>query len=618
MSRTLKHIFTILIFCSSLLGFQKIAAQESYSIFPNQAEFALSDDANLFGSFDNRLVYFDNEGNTPKLWVSDGSEAGTFKISPDNQTAIRLIKSTPETLYFYEKRDNDKHFSKLVLGSDEFEIIHTTNLDVLREVFLNDAIYFVTESVDGGFDDDDLVKFDLITNTEEVLFTSDFGGIRGIGATDTEVYFIASMDDGKMLGKTDGTLVNTATFFTLYEGGSEFSSQVFMQSDGVKMYFFYNPGNNPYDLWISDGTEVGTSFLKSYKHPSSGLPPHPFAFLNDQFFFVQRDEGAPSGTTFDLHVTNGTSAGTLNLKGTSSGYLQPRNLTVFDGKVYFSSLDGNWSICLTDGTIAGTITVIPSFGDLNGGFNLGQYNGGLVVSARTNDVGSEIFYSDGTLAGTSLLTDVAVGSESSSPSQFREVGDLLFFSATTNDIRQLWVYDPNAVDCSTLEVSSVDILDDIGIGGIVSFQVIGGTPPYVYQLDGELPTADSIFTDLETGTYFLAIFDANGCMIEYNFDIQYLIGSVLDNSKIVTMTIYPNPNTRGTDISISLELIKNTPNIGLVLTDISGKVVYQNEVIPNSNTFTYPIPTKSMTAGTYLLSVLIDGEVVAVDKVILR
>jgi hypothetical protein len=67
-----------------------------------------------------------------------------------------------------------------------------------------------------------------------------------------------------------------------------------------------------------------------------------------------------------------------------------------------------------------------------------------------------------------------------------------------------------------------------------------------------------------------------------------------------------------------LELIKNTPNIGLVLTDISGKVVYQNEVIPNSNTFTYPIPTKSMTAGTYLLSVLIDGEVVAVDKVILR
>jgi hypothetical protein len=110
------------------------------------------------------------------------------------------------------------------LGSDEFEIIHTTNLDVLREVFLNDAIYFVTESVDGGFDDDDLVKFDLITNTEEVLFTSDFGGIRGIGATDTEVYFIASMDDGKMLGKTDGTLVNTATFFTLYEGGSEFSS----------------------------------------------------------------------------------------------------------------------------------------------------------------------------------------------------------------------------------------------------------------------------------------------------------------------------------------------------------------------------------------------------------
>lgn len=624
MSRTLQHFFLLLIFCTSLLKSQLATAQGSYSIFPNEEEFAFFGSPNLFEAFGNRLVYFDIEDNEPKLWVSDGTEMGTFTISPEEQTDIKLIASTPERLYFVETRGDNRHFSKLELGSDELDIIYTTTLVIWKQMLWNEAIYFVIDTENGGGSTSNLVKFDLATSTTEILFTADFGsfsGIVGLGGTDTEVYFIASMNEGKMLGKTDGTLANTATFSLLYEDIDENTFQIFMESDGEKMYIFYNPNSEPFNLWVSDGTEVGTNILESYHHPMFGLPTRPFAFLNDQFIFTQRDEEAPANTEiFDLHVTDGTPAGTLNLRGDGSGYFQPRNLTNFDGKIYFSSRNtaGNWLVRSTDGTVDGTTIVIPSFGDLSGGAYLGKYNGGLVVSAKNDDTGTEIYFSDGTLVGTSILSDVVTGSISSSPRQFMQVDDLLFFTASINGIRQLWVYDPMIIACSSLEVTGADITHDLGIGGTATVYVTGGTPPYTYQLDGEMPVSDSTFTDLYPGTYFLTITDTEGCMIEYSFDIEYFIGSVFDNSKIGAMTVFPNPTITGTDVSISLELLKYIPKIELVVTDMVGKTVYRNLITTTSNTFSHSIATQNMSAGTYLLSVLIDGQIAAADKIILQ
>ena len=48
-------------------------------------------------------------------------------------------------------------------------------------------------------------------------------------------------------------------------------------------------------------------------------------------------------------------------------------------------------------------------------------------------------------------------------------------------------------------------------GSISIDAVIGGTPPYLYQIDEDAPSAQSFFEDLLPGSYTLTVIDDNGC-----------------------------------------------------------------------------------------------------------
>ncbi len=430
-----------------LLSFNFLSAQGTYSVLENIPANQLDEEVELLGALGDRLLYFDIINDERKLWVSDATTTGTFQIGVAEQEDISLIAMTEDVWYFKEEIAGVYHISELTVGSDNLVSIHITEEAIEKSLLWNGSIYYTTDSPT-SFSGDDLVKFTPGTSTNEVLFTSDFGGVKGIGSTDTEVMFIASMDTGKMLGKTDGTLANTVTFHMLYPSGSEFGNSVFMESDGDKLYFAYHPSNNPYNLWVTDGTSAGTSILSDYDAPSFGAPDRPFAFLDGKFYFILREADAPSGTTFELHVSDGTVNGTFNLNPFTSGYLHPRQLTVFNDKIYFNSLRNNWGLMSTDGTVSGTETIVQPYGHQSGGiggaYENGLYEGSLVIRAFSEDLGSELYISDGTLSGTTLLSDVVPGTESSSPSQFIQVGDLLFFVASING-PFLWVYDPNFI-----------------------------------------------------------------------------------------------------------------------------------------------------------------------------
>lgn len=58
--------------------------------------------------------------------------------------------------------------------------------------------------------------------------------------------------------------------------------------------------------------------------------------------------------------------------------------------------------------------------------------------------------------------------------------------------------------------------------GITCLEAAGGTPPYLYSLDGSTFTDESIFNQMTTGeTYLLTIEDANGCRVEQSFQMPY-------------------------------------------------------------------------------------------------
>ena len=81
----------------------------------------------------------------------------------------------------------------------------------------------------------------------------------------------------------------------------------------------------------------------------------------------------------------------INDSGSSSS--SPANLFVYNGKIYFAADDSN-----------------------------GSNSGGA-------DLGKELWVTDGTNAGTSLVKDLRDGSASSSPSNFFEYKGTMYFSA---------------------------------------------------------------------------------------------------------------------------------------------------------------------------------------------
>ena len=110
-------------------------------------------------------------------------------------------------------------------------------------------------------------------------------------------------------------------------------------------------------------------------------------------------------------------------------------LPLNSGKTFlYSNIDS--SIWATDGTLAGTIQISP---DIKFGDEWGLLNGKIIFGGSTAATGSEVYISDGTPGGTSLVSDIVPGTASSNPSEFVLLGSYLYFTAETpTQGRELW------------------------------------------------------------------------------------------------------------------------------------------------------------------------------------
>gem|GEM_PF-419515 len=131
---------------------------------------------------------------------------------------------------------------------------------------------------------------------------------------------------------------------------------------------------------------------------------------------------------------------------------RPRDLHVFDDVLYFRAGDGlhGHELWRTDGTEAGTWMVKdvhPS--------NAGLISRSTYEMVHTNDLlffvendgvhGAQLWKSDGTTAGTSMIKDLTPFGASASPDNLTVLGDDVFFTASTYDNRwELWVTDGTA------------------------------------------------------------------------------------------------------------------------------------------------------------------------------
>jgi ELWxxDGT repeat protein len=212
-------------------------------------------------------------------------------------------------------------------------------------------------------------------------------------------------DHGGELWRSDGTEAGTARVADL-EAGVGFGMRSDPVSFGGKVYFIGTDGTSPPALWSSDGTPAGTRIALPCS-PSDGCRRmERFFRVGDRLWINQVND--PTGD-MSLLASDGTPAGTARLAVATVYPGAPP--TLFQGKVYFSALDRNFSgeLWSSDGTAAGTRPLRGRQGALVGFPDSFQRLGDRLLFLASPEGSSRRFLwqTDGTQAGTSVVPGIA-------------------------------------------------------------------------------------------------------------------------------------------------------------------------------------------------------------------
>lgn len=315
-------------------------------------------------------------------------------------------------------------------------------------------------------------------------------GYAGFIGDKNRVFFPA--DDGvhgQELWVSDGTAAGTYMVADLWPG-AETSIPIQLTYSLGKVFFFARDSVHGYELWVSDGTSAGTQMLTNAGSPWGDPATYRTLRVSNGVYFTHYHptqgngiwftDGTVSGTRFvstanapygnipvasfqqgvefqgqlifnwvssgygdELWVSDGTAQGTRMVRDiyTGSSGATPRSFRYLDGYAYFVAqrYNSGYELFRTDGTAAGT-RMVKDIGPgqvsgLNYAFNSGAElmvsNGLLWFSGNDNFHGHEPWISDGTEAGTQLITNLNPGP--SNPEHFTVMGTQVYFVAKGPD-----------------------------------------------------------------------------------------------------------------------------------------------------------------------------------------
>ncbi|MDF1800507.1 MAG: hypothetical protein P1V81_15120 [Planctomycetota bacterium] len=305
---------------------------------------------------------------------------------------------------------------------------------------------------------------------------------------DLELLFFAANDgvNGKELWSTDGTPFGTSMVADLHPTGGTGWDEGMGRVGGFVLFGADN-GIDGLELHRSDGTAAGTTMLKDINPATTpwgtgaSSSPGPFHPLDGSRTLFGAREDLLGG---ELYITDGTAAGTSLLLDINPGAASssPRAFINFGGEVYFVADDGTHGSELwkTDGTALGTVLVVDSVPGPDGihSPDISKLDPTLVVSGdriffasnHSSTSGIELWSSDGTAAGTSLVADIAPGTASSKPEWLFAARNGVYFEAQALNGRELFFSDGSAA--GTVEVC--DLFPGASSGSPFGFTLCAG------------------------------------------------------------------------------------------------------------------------------------------------
>jgi len=490
-----------------------------------------------------------------ELWKSNGTEQGTVlvkDISTTGSSRPSQITNVNDTIYFSAfdsltgmelwKSDGSSN------GTTRVKDIRPGNgySDPRLLSNIGGVLYFTANDGTNGVE---LWKSDgtapgtyMIRDIQQGANGSSISGLTGVGST---VFFAANQGTGGIeLWKSDGTPNGTNRVKDINPGSSGSFPKELTNLNG-KLLFCADNGASGEELWQSDGSDTGTTLVKNISSIGGSSPASLINFNGTLVFAAAdgsngrelwRSDGTSNGTVIlkdvysgwmssrpselyksngliffvadggvigpELWISNGETNGTSLLKDISYGTRESEIIsgTNIDGIYYFGAnngADGN-ELWRSNGESSGTVQVrniasgaassLNTFGNWN---NFVNANGMLFFTAQQTNTGVELWKSNGTDEGTSLVLNIRTGSYSSSPRYLTNVNGIIFFQAndgTTGE--ELWKSD--GTTAGTLRVKDIHpgsigsgVRNLVNVGGTLFFRANNGVSGYeLWKSDG--------------------------------------------------------------------------------------------------------------------------------------
>mgnify|MGYP000865934892 FL=1 len=328
-----------------------------------------------------------------------------------------------------------------------------------------------------------------------------------------KIYFAGQTANHKLqLWSTDGTVSNTNLVKEINPNGDAQPSCFFIFNNNL--YFGADDGVNGFQLWKSDGTAAGTNLFAT-TFAGAVSPPFPIAIINNKLIFSAIID---SGGSRQLFSTDGTTFQILNPNFAASNQFGDLDYEygILNDKMYFSAsltssiLDSE--LWVTDGTVAGTYMLK----DINSGATFGsapqgfcKLNNKLYFTAVTASYGDELWETDGTSGGTILVKDIRTGTAGSGAARKFVWNNKLYFNASNvAGPAKMFVSDGTAAGTTIFDANLSIMVGKAFLdkGSSMVFAAFNATTGNEWYLtDG---TTTTLLTDIYTGTQH-GIWDAN-------------------------------------------------------------------------------------------------------------
>ena len=355
-----------------------------------------------------RLLFMADDGQTgDEIWSTDGTAAGTARVSDFEEDDIvtdffegeilngQLLFSARENPYGAElwRTDGTTAGTQLVrdINASDRGGSFVNGLHALGD----SAIFLADDGVHG---------YELwrshgpgpgaslvreITPGEEPRYSPD--GLTAEAAGGGLFFFSSG------LWRTDGTEAGTVQLL-----GPE-TQPCCLRAVGASVFFAADDGVHGEELWTSDGTVAGTRMVEDLYPDEPGSKPRNLTQFQGKLYFTAN---GPDDSVGELWRSDGTEAGTVPVKGFEGSSLYIGLPTVHAGRLWFFAEDDEhggelWS---SDGTEAGTgmeVELYPGFRSFEANF-MASIGTMLIVSGFSDERG--MWATDGTPEGTRKIS----------------------------------------------------------------------------------------------------------------------------------------------------------------------------------------------------------------------